>query len=262
MTAFQFALNWSMDIVDAPSSNPHFLIHFAGAGGEGYTIINGPFGPPSNGMGLAVSDYSPYHESGPGVLGRIALEGNTAGFAQLTLRSENLEPSGPPLIFDGANEDTPFDLVNSAQVAVVKDGVDAGMTIGDSLGELFTCTDHDADGIPNASDSCPTQPEDVDGFQDEDGCPDDNDGDGIPDNADACPQDFGVPERMGCPVPAVGGVAGLLDGAAAEPGAGQPPSEGERGAQGLTLALVGLSAALLAGSALAVRLRRRTRPRG
>jgi hypothetical protein len=32
--------------------------------------------------------------------------------------------------------------------------------------------DHDADGVPNASDRCPDLAEDVDGDRDEDGCPD------------------------------------------------------------------------------------------
>jgi len=48
--------------------------------------------------------------------------------------------------------------------------------------------DNDNDGIPDAVDKCPNEPEDFDGFQDEDGCPDpDNDQDGIPDFNDACP---------------------------------------------------------------------------
>jgi len=41
-------------------------------------------------------------------------------------------------------------------------------------------SDRDTDGILDKNDRCPDQPEDMDGFQDEDGCPDlDNDGDGI-----------------------------------------------------------------------------------
>jgi hypothetical protein len=40
--------------------------------------------------------------------------------------------------------------------------------------------DGDGDGINDALDRCPTEAEDLDGFQDEDGCPDpDNDGDGF-----------------------------------------------------------------------------------
>ena len=50
--------------------------------------------------------------------------------------------------------------------------------------------DNDNDGIPDALDKYPNEPEDFDGFQDEDGCPDpDNDHDGIPDVDDACPND-------------------------------------------------------------------------
>src|SRR6185369_1324974 len=45
-------------------------------------------------------------------------------------------------------------------------------------------------------------PEDPDGFQDADGCPDpDNDGDGVPDIDDQCPNTPGQPggPRSGCP---------------------------------------------------------------
>ncbi len=64
--------------------------------------------------------------------------------------------------------------------------------------------DNDGDGIPDTADKCPMQPEDKDGFQDEDGCPDpDNDGDGIPDAADKCPDQpedkDGFQDEDGCP---------------------------------------------------------------
>jgi outer membrane protein OmpA-like peptidoglycan-associated protein len=60
--------------------------------------------------------------------------------------------------------------------------------------------DNDQDGIPDALDKCPNDPEDKDGFEDEDGCPDlDNDQDGIPDTADLCPNEPGPPEEKGCP---------------------------------------------------------------
>jgi OmpA-OmpF porin, OOP family len=65
--------------------------------------------------------------------------------------------------------------------------------------------DNDGDGIPDEKDRCPNEPEDFDGFQDEDGCPDhDNDHDGVPDIRDACPFDIedGLPPKPddGCPV--------------------------------------------------------------
>ena len=48
--------------------------------------------------------------------------------------------------------------------------------------------DSDNDGILDRDDRCPTDPEDKDGFKDDDGCPDrDNDADGVPDTTDKCP---------------------------------------------------------------------------
>jgi len=61
--------------------------------------------------------------------------------------------------------------------------------------------DTDGDGIPDDKDKCPFDPEDKDGFQDEDGCPDpDNDHDGVVDAMDACPNNPGPMENQGCPV--------------------------------------------------------------
>jgi outer membrane protein OmpA-like peptidoglycan-associated protein len=64
--------------------------------------------------------------------------------------------------------------------------------------------DRDRDGVPDNKDGCPDQPEDVDGFQDDDGCPDaDNDGDGRADKDDTCPdlaEDAdGFQDDDGCP---------------------------------------------------------------
>jgi OOP family OmpA-OmpF porin len=66
--------------------------------------------------------------------------------------------------------------------------------------------DNDKDGIADIKDKCPLEPEDKDGFQDEDGCPDpDNDTDGIPDTNDKCPNDAedkdGFEDDDGCPDP-------------------------------------------------------------
>ena len=50
--------------------------------------------------------------------------------------------------------------------------------------------DADGDGILDPDDKCPRVPEDKDGFQDDDGCPeDDNDADGLADKVDKCPND-------------------------------------------------------------------------
>ena len=64
--------------------------------------------------------------------------------------------------------------------------------------------DRDGDGIKDDVDKCPDEPEDIDDFRDEDGCPDpDNDGDGILDKDDKCPNDpedkDGHEDEDGCP---------------------------------------------------------------
>jgi outer membrane protein OmpA-like peptidoglycan-associated protein len=64
--------------------------------------------------------------------------------------------------------------------------------------------DNDQDGIQDLMDQCPLVPEDKDGFEDKDGCPDkDNDKDGILDKVDACPLDpedkDGFEDKDGCP---------------------------------------------------------------
>jgi OmpA family len=67
-------------------------------------------------------------------------------------------------------------------------------------------SDRDGDSVPDGSDACPTEGEDRDGYQDEDGCPDgDNDNDGLADAKDKCadePEDRdGYQDADGCPEP-------------------------------------------------------------
>jgi outer membrane protein OmpA-like peptidoglycan-associated protein len=64
--------------------------------------------------------------------------------------------------------------------------------------------DNDSDGILDKDDGCPLQPEDKDGFEDTDGCPDpDNDKDGLADKVDQCPEEpedaDGHDDDDGCP---------------------------------------------------------------
>jgi len=79
--------------------------------------------------------------------------------------------------------------------------------LGATLGPSFNPADRDADrdGVNNKVDLCKFEPEDLDGYRDEDGCPDpDNDGDGILDPADKCmePEDIdGFEDQDGCPDP-------------------------------------------------------------
>lgn len=58
----------------------------------------------------------------------------------------------------------------------------------DIVKAVKSVTDLDGDGLFGDADKCPEVAEDPDGFQDEDGCPEeDNDGDGIMDVNDRCP---------------------------------------------------------------------------
>jgi outer membrane protein OmpA-like peptidoglycan-associated protein/opacity protein-like surface antigen len=66
--------------------------------------------------------------------------------------------------------------------------------------------DNDGDNILDSVDKCPNKAEDLDKFEDDDGCPDeDNDADGIPDTADKCPNKpedkDGTMDSDGCPDP-------------------------------------------------------------
>jgi len=61
-------------------------------------------------------------------------------------------PELPPV------EDEPIDR---RDIAVVSDG------------------DRDSDGVPDVVDKCPDVPEDINGFEDTDGCPDPDPGDGL-----------------------------------------------------------------------------------
>jgi OOP family OmpA-OmpF porin len=82
-----------------------------------------------------------------------------------------------------------------------KDGKAMGLISESDM--LLMDQDPDKDGVLGDQDQCPSLPEDRDGFQDDDGCPDfDNDGDGIYDSQDKCPdeaEDFdGFEDKDGC----------------------------------------------------------------
>ncbi len=87
--------------------------------------------------------------------------------------------------------------VNGVMVAPVTAPVEAEVARGGS-------GDSDGDTVKDQDDLCPKEPEDRDGFEDEDGCPDpDNDRDRIPDASDKCPNEpetyNGLEDEDGCP---------------------------------------------------------------
>jgi outer membrane protein OmpA-like peptidoglycan-associated protein len=103
---------------------------------------------------------------------------------------------------DGTNTleaDAGFELRPLGSAISFKAGGGAGLLDGvgapkarafGAIGFTREVADADGDGVPDQRDQCVTVPEDRDGFQDEDGCPDpDNDGDGILDAEDKCPNE-------------------------------------------------------------------------
>lgn len=97
-----------------------------------------------------------------------------------------------------------YDFFSAPSVVLKGKGKD-GATIGLIESEVLSqkLTDPDEDGITGSDDKCPGIPEDPDGFEDNDGCPEfDNDKDGIFDTQDACPdsaEDYdGFRDEDGC----------------------------------------------------------------
>ena len=94
-----------------------------------------------------------------------------------------------------------------ALVSVGKDfGVKKPKIIKDETPTPTADQDPDKDGIVGAGDKCPTEPEDKDSFEDDNGCPDpDNDNDGIADASDKCPMEpedkDNFEDDNGCPDP-------------------------------------------------------------
>ena len=86
-------------------------------------------------------------------------------------------------------------------------GVDVALRIplgGSAPASVAPPSDTDGDGVSDDIDRCESEPEDVDGTSDDDGCPDlDDDSDGIPDTDDACPRApevrNGHDDEDGCP---------------------------------------------------------------
>ena len=103
------------------------------------------------------------------------------------------------------NTETQTDMAPKADVSdTIMPGLKTASTSGsqeDVLPEKTEiASDLDGDGVPDKDDGCMNDPEDSDGFEDEDGCPDtDNDEDGVPDNEDKCPNgEAGPSAQTGC----------------------------------------------------------------
>lgn len=120
----------------------------------------------------------------------------------------------------GYSQGTPIQTLGSLRVSpveglTVRVGAGVGLTDGVGAADWRVVTgviwaptgfgrDRDRDSIPDEFDACLTSPEDLDGFEDDDGCPEeDNDGDGLLDSQDRCPNEAedsdGYEDTDGCP---------------------------------------------------------------
>lgn len=111
------------------------------------------------------------------------------------------------LIFDfnGGIHFLPMDKLDDTEIGIHNDFY-ITISAGISFAFPLSSKDSDKDGIKDKDDLCDEQPEDFDGFEDNDGCPDnDNDRDGIADINDKCKNDpedkDGFEDYDGCPDP-------------------------------------------------------------
>lgn len=93
-------------------------------------------------------------------------------------------------------------LVGAAPLGAPGARPQGGVAMG--TGSQAAAADSDGDGVPDGEDRCPVTAEDLDGFEDEDGCPElDNDGDEVVDARDRCPSEAetvnGFQDEDGCP---------------------------------------------------------------
>jgi OmpA-OmpF porin, OOP family len=97
-----------------------------------------------------------------------------------------------------------FQVVLGGSTGLVQGIGSPDLRVFASIGYAPDTRDSDGDGVPNNKDGCTLVPEDDDGFQDGDGCPDDdNDGDRRADGEDKCVSEAedidGFDDDDGCP---------------------------------------------------------------
>jgi len=127
------------------------------------------------------------------------------GMGEVSANTLTLSPGIEFTTKDGSSLKIGGDInLNSGDKPSIINAPDWGLWLAIGYAAQIIPSDTDRDGIKDKYDKCPNDPEDMDGYQDDDGCPDlDNDGDGIPDTEDQCPdlaEDFdGFQDEDGCP---------------------------------------------------------------
>ncbi|HET6148469.1 MAG TPA: thrombospondin type 3 repeat-containing protein [Polyangia bacterium] len=238
--------------LDVPvgDSGPYYLgdKNFTGRIKGIFGVQKGPVRAAAN-LGVLLRESS---QSFAAVVGHQLLYGAAAAFEvreRVELMVELYGRSGLTDFTQFYSDVNPFEADAALRIGVtsmlsiaVGGGRGFGKGIGAPAGRGFLAVgfspdfrDRDHDGIYDVDDHCPDQAEDLDGFQDKDGCPDnDNDNDGIPDAQDKCPNAAEDVDQFededGCPDPDndKDGITDLDDACpnAAEDGHGKRPTDG------------------------------------
>ncbi|NOY90376.1 MAG: OmpA family protein [Deltaproteobacteria bacterium] len=187
-----------------PRRGTGLWLDLAGGGGFTGSSLRSSF-EIGAGYGFAWGDY----DIGPSVRYVQVIEPNSGGLddrdarlllvgLRVTLFDARPEAAPPPPPTPG---DRDFDRILDPDDACPDEPEDY-----DGFEDVDGCPDpdNDQDGILDPDDECPDEAEDVDGFEDEDGCPDpDNDQDSFLDPDDECPDEAevinGVDDDDGCP---------------------------------------------------------------
>jgi OOP family OmpA-OmpF porin len=163
-----------------------------------------PFVTLGAGVDLQVSDNDPVIDDGSVVLAHLGVGARFRLSDQFGVRADARFLLGPAL--DGSFSAGHGELLFSLYFSLGG----GGRAAPDEpvAAKEPTPDDGDADGVPDSRDDCPRRAEDIDGHDDDDGCPEsdedvDGDGDGVLGSLDACPKDKenenGFQDDDGCP---------------------------------------------------------------
>jgi outer membrane protein OmpA-like peptidoglycan-associated protein len=136
---------------------------------------------------------------------QINADRTAAGLGEVSENTLTLSPGIEFNTQEGSSLKLGGDInLNSGDKPAAINAPDWGLWLSIGYGGTIVPSDSDRDGIKDDKDPCPDDPEDMDGYQDDDGCPDlDNDGDGILDKDDGCAdlaEDMdGFQDEDGCP---------------------------------------------------------------
>jgi outer membrane protein OmpA-like peptidoglycan-associated protein len=196
-----------------------FLLNYGNSGGGRFplTVSAGVSFKPASSLGFLVGVYARFQQVFAVAPQEAGFETHNATLVSFGLSLEYLHVPVPP----DADGDG---VVDESDKCPAEAGPGAADGCPPPPPPLVSA-DQDGDGVADSDDKCVDKPEDKDGHEDGDGCPDlDDDGDGVPDATDACPKLAGKEATKGCPDQDGDGVADPDD--ACPSVAGRPENKG------------------------------------